>query len=483
MSERGNPSATPSPVLSSPAQLSAARIPAPRARLPAELSLCQPRLPASEACLQTLATSRPIRHEGKITKIVGQRIEAQDSGHHLGGLCLIRDPQTGEHILGEVTGFRGERVLTMGLGTLKTLGPQCRVVPTYRSASATVSEHLQGRVIDGLGNPIDNGPPIAEAQERPLYLSPPSPTQRRPITQPLDVGVRSINALLTPAQGQRMAIMAGSGVGKSVLLGMMARHTTADVNVIALIGERGREVLEFIQGDLGTEGLRRSIVVVATSDAPPLVRIRAAFLAVTIAEFFRERGRQVLLLMDSLSRLAMAQREIGLSSGEPPTTKGYPPSVFALLPKLLERVGLSQASGSISGFFTTLAENDDLNDPIVDAVRAVVDGHLVLQRQLAERGQFPAVDVLASTSRVMHNVVGSVHRNAAQAFRSALAAYAEVEDLLRIGAYVQGSDPAMDAAIKARPAMIEFLTQPLAEKASFEQSLAALQQLAGRLAG
>ena len=336
---------------------------------------------------------------------------------------------------------------------------------------------MMGRVLNGLGRPIDNKGEILTPYELPLYREAVNPLHRRRISEPIDVGIRAINGLLTCGQGQRVGIMSGSGVGKSVLMGMMARHTTADVNVIAMIGERGREVVEFIERELGAEGLKRSVLIVATSDQPPLIRTRAAFLATTIAEYFRDCGQNVLFMMDSITRFAMAQREIGLTAGEPPTTKGYPPSVFAMLPKLLERAGLSKGPGAITGFYTVLVEGDDPNEPIADAVRSVVDGHILLSRDLASRGQYPAIDILRSTSRVMSDVAEHQHRRDAQAFVSTLATYEEAEDLINIGAYIRGSNPRIDYSLSKIDAIIDYLKQPIEEPASLIQSQAILQQL------
>ncbi len=424
-----------------------------------------------------------IRHQGKITQVVGQVIEAYNPGTSVGSLCTIYNPDSGQRVMGEVVGFQGDRVLLMALGQVSDIGPRCRIIPEERAPTVQVGDELIGRILDGLGRAIDQKGEIVCSQEMPLYADAINPLHRRRITQPLDVGVRSINGLLTCGMGQRVGIMSGSGVGKSVLIGMMARHTTADVNVIAMIGERGREVVEFIERELGEEGLKRSVMIVATSDQPPLIRTRAAFLATTIAEYFRDRGKQVLFMMDSITRFAMAQREIGLAAGEPPTTKGYPPSVFALLPKLLERAGMSQATGSVTGFYTVLVEGDDPNDPIGDAVRSVVDGHIFLKRELASRGQFPAVDVLGSTSRVMTDVVSDQHKRDAQALVSTLATYQEAEDLINIGAYIRGSNPRIDYSLAKIDSIVEYLKQPIEESASLLQSQAMLQQLFADFAG
>ena len=421
--------------------------------------------------------TRLVRHQGKITQLVGQVIEAYNPGAVVGSLCAIYNPDTGQRVMGEVIGFREDKVLLMALGQMPDIGPKCRIIPEDHAPTVSVGDELMGRVLDGLGRPIDHKGEIVCPYEMPLYADPINPLHRRRITESIDVGVRAINGLLTTGKGQRVGIMSGSGVGKSVLLGMMARHTQADVNVIAMVGERGREVVEFIERDLGEEGLKRSVMIVATSDQPPLIRTRAAFLATTIAEYFRDQGRDVLFMMDSITRFAMAQREIGLAAGEPPTTKGYPPSVFAMLPKLLERAGMSAAPGTITGFYTVLVEGDDPNDPIADAVRSVVDGHVFLARELAERGQFPAVDVLASTSRVMVDVVGRQHLRDARAFVSTLATYKEAEDLINIGAYIRGSNPRIDFSLSKIDGIIDFLKQPVEEPASLLQSESILEQL------
>jgi flagellum-specific ATP synthase len=434
-------------------------------------------LPNLEGYQRLFQEAKLIRRQGKVTQVIGQVIEAYNPGTAVGGLCTLYNPDTNQRVMAEVIGFRDDKMLMMALGQMADISPRCRVVPEDRPPTVPVGPELLGRVIDGLGRPIDHKGEIVCQHERPIYAQAINPLHRRRIKDPIDVGVRSINGLLTCGQGQRMGIMSGSGVGKSVLMGMMARHTTADVNVIAMVGERGREVLEFIERELGEEGLRRSVLVVATSDQPPLIRTRAAFLATAVAEYFRDQGKQVLFMMDSITRLAMAQREIGLAAGEPPTTKGYPPSVFAILPKLLERAGMADGAGSITGFYTVLVEGDDPNDPIGDAVRSIVDGHLFLSRELAARGQFPAVDVLASTSRVMTDVVPNQHKRMAQAFVATLAAYKEAEDLINIGAYVRGSNPRIDYALNKIGAIIDFLKQPIEERASLPEAQAQLEQM------
>jgi len=434
-------------------------------------------LPNADSYRELLRHAKLIRRQGKITQVIGQIIEAYNPGMSVGGLCTILNPDTGDRVRGEVVGFKQDKVLLMALGQMPNISPRCRVIPEDRPPRVPVGEDMMGRVMDGLGRLIDDGDPVSLPYELPLYHDAINPLFRRRIEQPIDVGVRAINGLLTCGQGQRVGIMSGSGVGKSVLLGMMARHTTADVNVIALIGERGREVKEFMERDLGEEGLRRSVMVVATSDQPPLIRTRAAFLATTIAEFFRNQGKQVLFMMDSVTRFAMAQREIGLAAGEPPTTKGYPPSVFALLPKLLERAGMSETEGSITGFYTVLVEGDDPNEPIADAVRSIVDGHILLSRDLASRGQYPAIDVLGSTSRVMNDVATEQHKRDAQAFVGTLASYKEAEDLINIGAYVRGSNPRIDYALEKIDAIVDYIKQPIETPAGLTQSQAMLQQM------
>jgi flagellum-specific ATP synthase len=427
--------------------------------------------------MELVRRAKLVRRQGKVVQQVSQIIEAYNPGTPVGSLCSIYNPDTGQRVMGEVIGFKHERVLLMALEQMPDIGPHCRVIPEERPPTVPVGPELLGRVLNGLGKPIDGQGEVVCSAEMPLYSEPLNPLHRRRILEPIDVGVRSINGLLTCGQGQRVGIMSGSGVGKSVLMGMMARHTTADVNVIAMIGERGRETVEFIERELGKEGLQRSVMVVATSDQPPLIRTRAAYLATTVAEYFRNQGAQVLFMMDSITRFAMAQREIGLAAGEPPTTKGYPPSVFSALPRLLERTGRSNSAGSITGFYTVLVEGDDPADPIGDAVRSIVDGHVVLSRDLASRGQYPAVDVLHSTSRVMTDVVSDQHRRDAQAFVATLATYQEAEDLINIGAYVRGSNPRIDYALDKIEAITAYLKQPIEQRASLDESEAILQQI------
>lgn len=421
------------------------------------------------------------RAAGKITKSLGLLYEAHLPGASVGSICKIletADTRSTAGVEAEVIGFREKNVILMPFEDAPSVNNDSLVVLKERSSTIQVGEALLGRVIDGRGHPMDGLGPLASSkshfEERELYQKPTHPLQRELISEPLDLGVRSINGLLTCGKGQRVGIMAGSGVGKSVLLGMMARHTSADVNVVALIGERGREVREFLERELGPEGLKRSIVVLATSDKSPLLRMRGAFLAATIAEYFRDQGKDVLFLMDSITRFCMAQREIGLSMGEPPASKGYTPSVFAMLPKLLERFGTAPQKGSITALLTVLVENDDLDDPIADSTRAILDGHIVLSRKIAERNQFPAVDILQSTSRVMRSVTGVEHQKGAALVREWMALYNQVEDLLNIGAYSRGSNPKIDQAIAVNEKIRGFLAQGMDEKADFQSTLASL---------
>ncbi len=360
----------------------------------------------------------------------------------------------------------------MPLGDLSGIGPGSVIIARKSQPIVKVGNDMLGRVLDGMGEPLDGKGPLMLDSEMPLYGKPYNPLKKRRIDEPLDLGIRSINGLLTVGKGQRMAIMAGSGVGKSVLLGMMARHTKADVNVIALIGERGREVNEFLEKDLGEEGLKRSVVVTAISDQPSLIRIRGAYLATTIAEYFRDQGLDVLLMMDSVTRFAMSMREIGLAVGEPPTTKGYTPSCFAKMPKLLERAGNTSSKGSITGLYTVLVEGDDLTEPVADTVRSIVDGHIVLSRDLAARGHYPAVDILRSVSRVMNDIVDAKHLSAARSIQSMTAVYEEARDLINIGAYVKGNNPEIDNAIRHVDSINSFLKQGINERAAIEQAVA-----------
>lgn len=417
---------------------------------------------------------------GHVTNVVGLIIEGYCPDAAVGSIAEVYSLDRRSSTQAEVVGFREDRALLMPLGELRGIGMGSAIAFRRPSATIKISNEIVGRVVDGLMQPLDGGPPLNAAEEFSLYSRPINPLRRDRIREPLDLGIRSINGLLTVGKGQRVAIMSGSGVGKSVLLGMMARNTNADINVIALIGERGREVREFIERDLGQAGLSRSVVVVATSDASALIRMRAAFAATTIAEFFRKQGADVLLMMDSATRFAMAQREIGLSAGEPPTTKGYPPSAFTLLPKLLERAGTTSSGGSITGLYTVLIEQDDLNDPIGDAIRSIVDGHLLLSRKLAARGHYPAIDVPYSASRVMTDVVSDEQMKLASRVKSIMATYAEAEDLINIGAYVKGSNPSIDEAIQYIQPIRDFLKQEAKASASMEDSLSSMRAIFGK---
>ncbi|MCS7209888.1 MAG: FliI/YscN family ATPase [Fimbriimonadales bacterium] len=418
----------------------------------------------------------PVRVHGRVIGAVGLLIESQGPPARLGELCLIVRGRREPPLQVEVAGFRNGRTLLTPLGEPTGVAPGCEVIPTRQTASVGVSEALLGRVLDGLGKPIDGKPAPPLEAHYPLLAEAPPALERPPLRTPLPLGVRAIDALLTCAQGQRIGIFAGSGVGKSTLLGMIARNSAAEVNIIALIGERGREVREFIDDSLGEAGLQRSVLVVATSDQPAIIRQKAAFTATAIAEYFRDRGKQTLLMMDSLTRLAMAQREIGLSVGEPPAARGYTPSVFALMPRLLERAGNS-AAGSITAIYTVLVDSDDLNDPIADTARAILDGHIVLSRTLTQQGHYPPIDVLASLSRVMPNIVAPEHLQAANRLRQWLAAYREAEDLIAIGAYQRGANPQVDAALERMDTIRQFLCQPREEPSSFEQTLQQLHAL------
>ena len=412
---------------------------------------------------------RLIRFNGKVTQVVGLVIEGYCPDTAVGSLCEIH-PADGPPIPAEVVGFRDNKTLLMPLGELRGVGLGSLISLLRQKASMKVGSGLLGRVIDGLGQPIDGLGAILAEEEYPIYATPVNPLKREPIRKPLDLGIRAINGLLTCGQGQRIGIMAGSGVGKSTMLGMIARYTEADINVIALIGERGRELREFIEKDLQADGLRKSVVVVATSDQPPLVRMRGAYIATTIAEYFQSKGKKVLLMMDSATRFAMAMREVGLAIGEPPTTKGYTPSVFAALPKLLERAGNFQ-DGNITGLYTVLVEGDDFNEPISDSMRSILDGHITLSRDLAARNIYPPIDVLHSASRVMNDVTDREHLKYAGKFKELLATYKQSEDLINIGAYKSGSNPKIDIAISKMNEMILFIKQDIHDGIGMEQAM------------
>ena len=423
-----------------------------------------------------LGDSRGLIVEGRLTRMVGLTLEAIGCRAAIGGRCDVLS-SNGVQIEAEVVGFGEESLYLMPTGDIHGLEQGARVIPTGRVCEAVVGDHLLGRVIDGAGLPLDSLGPIHTDECRPLTGQTFNPLARTPIREPLDVGVRAINALLSVGRGQRMGLFAGSGVGKSVLLGMMTRFTEAEVVVVGLIGERGREVQEFIQEILGAEGMARAVVVAAPADAPPLMRLHGAALATRIAEYFRDAGRQVLLLMDSLTRYAQAQREIALAIGEPPATKGYPPSVFAKIPRLVERAGNDTVGGSITAFYTVLTEGDDQQDPIADAARAILDGHVVLSRRLAEAGQYPAVDIEASISRAMNDITTPGHQDAARSFKHIYSLYQQNRDLISVGAYERGSDEQIDIAISAMPALNQFLKQDMQTPVPIQQSLEQLEQL------
>ncbi len=427
------------------------------------------------ACIRALPGMETVQWTGQVREMTGLLIASEGPAAAIGDFCEVQ-AQSGD-VRAQVVGFREGRVLLMPLEETTGLQVGDRVVTRAEAARVEVSARLLGRVLDGFGRPMDRGPAIPPEALYPLYAVPPGPLEREPIRQPLVTGVRAIDSLLPFGKGQRIGIFGGSGVGKSTLLGALARQNSADVSVIALIGERNREVREFIENELSAEGLARSVVVVATSDQPAPLRIRAGFVAVAVAEYFRDQGQSVLLVMDSVTRLAMAQREIGLAAGEPPGQKGYPPSVFGLLPKIFERAG-NFAQGSITGFFTVLVEGDDFNEPICDAVRAILDGHIVLSRQLGAMGHYPAIDILNSVSRLAGRVATKDQQEAARKVREMLASYQQSEDLINLGAYAAGSNARLDAAIRLRPALLEFLKQAPDTAAPVQQTLDQLVLLA-----
>jgi flagellum-specific ATP synthase len=417
---------------------------------------------------------------GRVTRVVGLVIEAAGLDVGLGELCRVTSLSEEKSVLAEVVGFHERGVLLMPLGDIDGLHPGSSVSPLGRSFGADVGPGLLGRVLNGLGHPMDGKGRVDHAVRMPLSAEPPHPLERQIITEPLETGVRAIDGFLTIGRGQRIGIFAGSGVGKSTLLGMIARRAKADINVIALLGERGREVRDFIENSLGPEGLARSVIVVATGDQAALVRARGALVATSIAEYFRDQGKQVLLMVDSVTRVAMAWREIGLAVGEPPTTKGYPPSVFAALPRLLERAGTSH-NGSITGIYTVLVDGDDFNEPVADASRSILDGHIVLTRKLASAGHYPSIDILDSKSRVRDHVIDGEHRAAANAVARLEAAYREKEDLILVGAYHEGSDRTVDAAMRLRPGLIDFLQQVPEDISQFDASRRALVSMATQI--
>ena len=427
--------------------------------------------------IRHIQATETIQVAGKVTQVIGTVIEGHCPDASIGRLCDIYSPHRATPVAAEIVGFRENLAILMPLADMRGIHPGSKIVSTRSAPTIRVGANLLGRVLDAKGKPLDGGRAPKCDEEWPLYGMPINPLRRRRIAEPIDLGVRGINGLLTCGVGQRVGIMAGSGVGKSTLLGMMARYTSADINVIGLIGERGREVKEFIERDLGPEGLARSVVVCATSDVSPLLRTRGAFAATAIADYFREQGKNVLLMMDSVTRFAMAQREVGLAVGEPPTTKGYTPSVLALLPRLLEQAGMGLSQGSVTGIYTVLVEGDDMNDPVADACRSILDGHITLSRRLADRNHFPAIDVLASKSRLMLEVATPEHVTMAGAILNLIAVYREAETLINIGAYARGSNPEIDAAIALMPAINTFLKQDIGKGVSLTQTITQLQQL------
>jgi len=414
--------------------------------------------------------------EGSVVEIVGLLVKAQGIALPVGETCLVKN-RNGD-IPAEVIGFNEDRhTLLMVLGNMEGISPGDRVIATGKSPTVRVGNGILGRVIDSMGNPLDDKGGLDWSNEYPIYQEPPSALSRMPVDSVLPTGIRAIDGMLTVGRGQRVGIYGGAGVGKSILMGMIARNTEADINVIALIGERGREVGNFVRSVLGEEGLKRSVVVAATSDQPALMRIRGAFVAMAVAEYFRDQGKSVMLMMDSVTRMAMAQREVGMTVGEPPTTRGYTPSVFSMLPKFMERAGTSDQQGSITGFYTVLVEGDDMMEPITDATRAILDGHIVLSRELASQGHYPAIDVLESISRLMVDIVPKAHQNVADALRELLAIYRENQTLINIGLYRKGTNPDIDIAIDYRNEILNFLRQEMMEKVEYEDLLTHLYEI------
>ena len=431
--------------------------------------------PALENCFRRIRDVNPINRLGEVVQVTGLVIESEGPQVSLGDLCQIRSDSMAE-LSAEVVGFRGQRVLLMPLGEMHQIHPGCAVVATGRCADHRVGKALIGRILNGLGQPIDGHGPLESSETRRLHCSPPNPLKRQRISAPFETGVKALDVFAPFGCGQRVGLFAGSGVGKSTLLGMIARGAESEVNVIALVGERGRELREFVEKDLGLEGMARSVVVVATSDQPALVRLRAALLATSIAEYFRDEGQKVLFMMDSVTRFAMAQREIGLAVGEPPASRGYTPSVFSLLPRLMERTGMGEY-GSITAIYTVLVDGDDMNEPIADAVRGILDGHVVLSRALATANHFPAIDVLESVSRVINEVCTPEEVALAGTARDLLALYRKNEDLISIGAYVSGHNQKLDAAVRKHPDFMTFLRQKIAGKCSRRDSFDALARI------
>ncbi len=426
--------------------------------------------------LEQIDNITTVKHFGKVTQVVGLVIESAGPAVSIGRLCNIENRDNGETIKAEVVGFRDDRILLMPLGTVRGITPGAIVTSTSEQLRVPVGPELIGRVLGGLGQPIDGKGPLRTVTTRSIDAEPIPALQRNRISEPLRTGVKVIDLMTTVGKGQRLGIFAGSGVGKSVTLGMLARGSSADINVIGLIGERGREVREFIEKDLGPQGLKNTIVVAVTSDQPALIRIKGAMIATSIAEYFRDQGKDVMLMVDSLTRVAMAQREIGITVGEPPTTKGYTPSVFALLPKLLERAG-QKDKGSITGIYTVLVEGDDFNEPVSDAVRSILDGHVALSRKLASMNQYPAVDILDSISRLMIEVTNDEEYDLSVKVREIYSVYRDAEDLINIGAYVKGSNPKIDYAISKIDALKDFFKQKILEEVNYDKTYAALKEI------
>lgn len=429
-----------------------------------------------EPILKAINNCNPIVQKGIVTRVSGLLVESNGPNVSVGNMCWIKTRYADQSKAAEVVGINNNRILLMPYEDTNGIGIGCEVGTVGETLLVPVGENLLGRVLDGFGRPIDNKGPLHSDKNLYLHQTPPPALSRPRIAKSLATGVRSIDSMITCGEGQRIGIFAGSGVGKSILLGMIGRSSEADVNVIALIGERGREVNEFIERNLGEEGLKRSVIIVVTSDQAAVLRIRGAQIATTIAEYFRDTGKKVILMMDSVTRFAMAQREIGLAIGEPPTTKGYTPSVFALLPRLLERAGMSD-KGSITGFYTVLVENDDMNDPVADTVRSILDGHIVLSRRLAEQNHYPPIDILQSVSRVMNDIIDENHLSASSKTRDILATYQEAEDLINIGAYVKGNNPRIDLAISHIEKIKTFLKQKQFEKANYQETIMMLKSI------
>lgn len=424
----------------------------------------------------SIDTAEFIKYNGEITKVTGLTIESKGPQSNIGELCYIIPFNSNEPIMAEVVGFKEDKILLMPFGNMEGIGPGSKVIASGHSLQVKVGEELIGRILDGLGNPMDGKGPISTIKQYPVFNTPPNPLERKRITEVIPLGVKAIDGLLTCGMGQRMGIFAGSGVGKSTLMGMIARNAKSDVNVIGLIGERGREVREFVENDLREEGLKNSVVIVATSDQPALVRMKGALLTTAIAEYFRDKGKNVMMLMDSLTRFAMAQREIGLAIGEPPVTRGFTPSVFSVLPKLLERAGTS-STGSITGLYTVLVDGDDMNEPITDTVRGILDGHIVLDRKLANQNHYPAIDVLQSISRLMPSICTEEHVALSNEIKDILATYRESEDLINIGAYKMGTNSKIDRSIRIIDQINDFLKQEMLTNYSFDETIKILENI------